>query len=74
LDPTLYIWNTFVDIRSVRWAGAGADGWSGVREKYCWLAGGWKLVLKRYERKILLAGWRNQTANRVSIKRIEATN
>jgi len=27
-----------------------------VREKYCWLAGGWKLVLKRCERKIL--GWR----------------
>ena len=25
---------------SVRWAGTGAGGWSGVREKYCWLAGG----------------------------------
>ena len=42
---------------SVRWAGAGAGGWSGVREKYCWLAGGWKLVLERCERKTLL-GWR----------------
>ena len=40
---------------SVRWAGAGAGGWSGVREKYCWLAGGWKLVLERYERKTLLS-------------------
>jgi len=28
-----------------------------VREKYCWLAGGWKLVLELGERKILL-GWR----------------
>ena len=44
-------------IHSVRWAGAGASGWSGVREKYYWLAGGWKLVLERCERKILL-GWR----------------
>ena len=34
-----------------------AGGWSGVREKYCWLAGGWKLVLERCERKTLL-GWR----------------
>ena len=42
-------------IHSVRWAGAG--GWSGVREKYCWLAGGWKLVLEQCERKTLL-GWR----------------
>jgi len=36
---------------SVRWAGAG--GWSGMREKYCWLAGGWKLMLEQYERKTL---------------------
>ena len=28
-----------------------------MREKYCWLAGGWKLVLKRCEKKMLL-GWR----------------
>ena len=28
-----------------------------MREKYYWLAGGWKLVLERCERKILL-GWR----------------
>ena len=32
----------------VRWAGAGAGGWSGVREKYCWLAGGWSGVRKKY--------------------------
>ena len=38
----------------VRWVGAGVGGWSGVREKYCWLTGGWKLVLERCERKILL--------------------
>ena len=31
-----------------------AGGWSGVREKYCWLAGGWKLVLERCEKKTLL--------------------
>ena len=35
-----------------------------MREKYCWLAGGWRLVLELCERKILLAGWRNQTANK----------
>ena len=46
-----------IHIHSVRWAGAGAGGWSGVREKYCWLAGGWKLVLERCEKKTLL-GWR----------------
>jgi len=40
---------------SVRWTGAG--GWSGVREKYCWLTDGWKLVLELGERKTLL-GWR----------------
>ena len=28
-----------------------------MREKYYWLAGGWKLLLERCERKILL-GWR----------------
>jgi hypothetical protein len=39
---------------SVRWAGAGAGGWNSVREKYCLLAGSWKLVLERCERKILL--------------------
>ena len=54
-------------IHSVRWAGAGAGGWSGVREKYCWLPGGWKLVLELGERKILL-GWRLlELSNRVSI-------
>jgi len=52
---------------SVRCAGAGGWCWSGVREKYCGLAGGWRLVLELCERKILLAGWRNQTANRVYV-------
>ena len=52
---------------SVRCAGAGGWCWSGVREKYCWLAGDWRLVLKLCERKILLAGWRNQIANRVNV-------
>ena len=28
-----------------------------MREKYCWLANGWKLMLERCERKTLL-GWR----------------
>ena len=48
-----------MDIHSFRWAvaGARASGWSGMREKYCWLASGWNLVLERCERKILL-GWR----------------
>ena len=30
---------------SVHCAGAGGWCWSGVRGKYCWLAGGWMLVL-----------------------------
>jgi len=38
-----------------------------VREKYCWLAGGWKLVLERCERKTLL-GWRLlELPNRVNL-------
>ena len=37
-----------------------------MREKYCWLASGWKLVLERCERKTLL-GWRLlELPNRVS--------
>ena len=28
-----------IAFHSVRWAGAGAGSWSGMREKYCWLAG-----------------------------------
>ena len=46
-----------ISIHSVRWAGAGGWCWSGVREKHYWLAGGWRLVLERYERKTLL-NWR----------------
>jgi len=30
----------------VRQAGAGGCSWSGVREKYCYLAGGWRLELE----------------------------
>ena len=30
----------------VRQAGAGGWSWSGVREKYCYLAGGWRLELE----------------------------
>ena len=40
----------------VRCAGAGGCCWSGVREKHCWLAGGWRLLLEWCERKILLVG------------------
>ena len=39
-------------LHSVRWAGAGAGDWSGVKEKYCWLAGagagGWSGVRGKY--------------------------
>ena len=42
-------WPCTLSLCSLRWAGAGAGGWSGVREKYYWLE--W------CERKILLAGW-----------------
>ena len=38
-----------------------------MRKKYCWLAGGWNLVLERCEKKILL-GWRLlELPNRVFI-------
>jgi len=37
----------------VRQAGAGGWSWSGVREKYYYLAGGWRLELEGCERKIL---------------------
>jgi len=49
---------TTTDIHPVRCAGAGGWCWSGVRGKYCWLAGGWMLVLEWCERKIMLADWR----------------
>ena len=34
-------------------SGAGGWSWSGMREKYCYLAGGWRLVLEEHEREIL---------------------
>jgi len=37
----------------VRQAGAGGWSWSGVREKHCYLTGGWRLELEWCERKIL---------------------
>ena len=37
----------------VQQAGAGGWSWSGVREKYYYLAGGWRLELEEYERRIL---------------------
>ena len=40
---------------SVRWIELELS--SGVREKYYWLTGGWKLMLKRCLKKILLV-WR----------------
>jgi len=40
-------------IQRVRQAGAGDWSWSDVREKYCYLAGGWRLELEWCERKIL---------------------
>jgi len=49
----------------VRCAGAGGCCWSGVREKHCWLAGGWRLLLEWCERKTLLAGWRLLEQNMV---------
>ena len=51
---------------SVRWAGAGGWCWSGVREKHCWLAGGWRLVLERCEKKTLLSWRRVELPNTVN--------
>ena len=41
------------DIHCVRQAGAGGWSWSGVREKHCYLAGGWWLELEERERETL---------------------
>jgi hypothetical protein len=38
-----------------------------VREKYYWLAGGWKLVLEWYERKTLLGCSLLELPNRVKV-------
>ena len=53
----------------VRCAGAGGCCWSGVREKYCWLVGGWRLLLEWCERKTLLVGWRRSAANGVKYQK-----
>jgi hypothetical protein len=45
-----------------------------VREKYCWLAGGWWLVLNWCERKTLLAGWQPASRTRPSFERFIETN
>jgi len=37
-----------------------------MREKYCWLAGGYWLVLVWCERKTLLAGCREQSVHRAA--------
>jgi len=42
-----------VDTHCVRQAGAGGWSWSAVREKHCYLAGGWRLELEECEREIL---------------------
>jgi hypothetical protein len=39
---------------SFGWLVAGSWGWFVVRKKYCWLAGGWWLMLNWCERKALL--------------------
>ena len=41
------------DINRVWQAGAGGWSWSGVREKHCYLAGGWRLELEWCERELL---------------------
>ena len=53
-------------IHSVRWTGTGGWCWSGVKEKYCWLAGGWRLVLERCEKKTLLSWRRVELPNTVN--------
>ena len=39
--------SNFYSLRSAAWS------WSGVREKYCYLAGGWRLELERCESRKL---------------------
>jgi len=43
--------------------------WSGVKEKHCWLAGGWRLLLEWCERKTLLTGAGAEQQNRVIVYR-----
>jgi hypothetical protein len=47
-------------------ANAGDGYWFVVRENYCCLAGGWRLLLEWCERKILLAGAGAEQQNIVS--------
>jgi len=42
-----------VDKHYVRQVGIGGWSWSVVREKYYYLAGGWRLELERCEKEIL---------------------
>ena len=42
-----------VKFHCVRQAGAGGWSWSAVREKYCYLTGGWRLELEGCERETL---------------------
>ena len=42
-----------------------------MREKYCCLAGGWRLLLEWYERKTLLAGAGAEQQNRVIVANIK---
>jgi len=46
---------------------AGSWCWFVVREKYCWLAGGWWLMLIWCERKTLLAGWLTSQLNKAKV-------
>jgi len=59
---------------SVRWAGAGGWCWNDVKEKYCWLAGGWRLVLERCEKKTLLSWRLVELPNTVNRKRSRAVD
>ena len=60
LEWVIIIFNSFIlysidkeHIHCVRQTGAGGWSWNSVREKYCYLAGGWRIVLERYEGEIL---------------------
>jgi len=48
--------DSLADSHCVRQAGAGGWSWSAVREKYCYLVGGWRLELEDVREKYCSAG------------------
>ena len=53
LQPLCFQTDSNIEYHRVRQAEARGWSWSGVREKHCYLAGGWRLELEGCERETL---------------------